>query len=98
MLLWKEKRSTKEALLIDGARRVGKSWVVEEFAKKNMVPKEVISNRHNIHSIEVKSSSRYSLTSLNKFVAKYGNALAEPIVLHTSDLKEDDGKLFYRCI
>ena len=33
MLLWKEKRSGKEALLIDGARRVGKSWIVEEFAK-----------------------------------------------------------------
>ena len=33
MLLWKKKRSTKEALLIDGARRVGKSWIVEEFAK-----------------------------------------------------------------
>ena len=26
MLLWKEKRSGKETLLIDGARRVGKSW------------------------------------------------------------------------
>ena len=33
MLLWKKKRSNKEALLIDGARRVGKSWIVEEFAK-----------------------------------------------------------------
>ena len=33
MLLWKERRSGKEALLIDGARRVGKSWIVEEFAK-----------------------------------------------------------------
>ena len=33
LLLWKEKRSTKEVLLIDGARRVGKSWIIEEFAK-----------------------------------------------------------------
>lgn len=33
LLLWKEKRSQKEAFLIDGARRVGKSWIVEEFAK-----------------------------------------------------------------
>ena len=33
LLLWKEKYSNKEALLIDGARRVGKSWIVEEFAK-----------------------------------------------------------------
>ena len=34
LLLWKEKRSQKEAFLIDGARRVGKSWILEEFAKK----------------------------------------------------------------
>ena len=33
LLEWKEKRSHKEALLIDGARRVGKSWIVEEFAR-----------------------------------------------------------------
>ena len=32
LLEWKQERSTKEALLIDGARRVGKSFIVEEFA------------------------------------------------------------------
>ena len=31
--IWKEKRANKEALLIDGARRVGKSWIAEEFAR-----------------------------------------------------------------
>ena len=30
---WKDNRARKEALLIDGARRVGKSYIVEEFAK-----------------------------------------------------------------
>lgn len=34
LLQWKEKSSGKTALLIDGARRVGKSYIVEEFAKK----------------------------------------------------------------
>ena len=33
ILEWKEKRSDKYALLIKGARRVGKSTIVEEFAK-----------------------------------------------------------------
>ncbi len=33
MLEWKEKRSDKYALLIKGARRVGKSTIVKEFAK-----------------------------------------------------------------
>ena len=34
MLQWKETRSGKTALLIEGARRVGKSTIVEQFAKK----------------------------------------------------------------
>lgn len=33
MLLWKEESGGKTALLIEGARRIGKSTVVEEFAK-----------------------------------------------------------------
>ena len=34
ILEWKENRSDKYALLVKGARRVGKSTIVEEFAKK----------------------------------------------------------------
>lgn len=33
---WKENRSDKYALLIKGARRVGKSTIAEEFAKKEL--------------------------------------------------------------
>lgn len=33
LLEWKEKYSTQEALLIEGARRIGKSYIVEEFAR-----------------------------------------------------------------
>ena len=33
MLLWKQERDGKTALLVKGARRVGKSTIVEEFAK-----------------------------------------------------------------
>lgn len=32
---WKQSSSRSTALLIDGARRVGKSYIAEEFAKKN---------------------------------------------------------------
>ena len=35
MLDWKERRSDKYALMIKGARRVGKSTIAEEFAKEN---------------------------------------------------------------
>ena len=34
LLEWKQKDHNKVFLLIDGARRVGKSWIVEEFAKR----------------------------------------------------------------
>lgn len=33
LLEWKEESDGKTALLIEGARRIGKSTVVEEFAK-----------------------------------------------------------------
>ena len=33
MLKWKEERQGETALLIEGARRIGKSTIVEEFAK-----------------------------------------------------------------
>ena len=33
MLNWKEERDGETALLIEGARRIGKSTIVEEFAK-----------------------------------------------------------------
>jgi len=34
LLQWKNKSNGKNALLIDGARRVGKSYIAEEFAKR----------------------------------------------------------------
>lgn len=35
LLEWKKSSNGKTAILIDGARRVGKSYIVEEFAKEN---------------------------------------------------------------
>ena len=35
ILKWKANSNGKTALLIDGARRVGKSYIVEEFARQN---------------------------------------------------------------
>ena len=33
LLEWKRKRHGQSAVMIDGARRVGKSWIAEEFAR-----------------------------------------------------------------
>ena len=34
LLEWKKKHKGNTALLIEGARRIGKSYIVEEFARK----------------------------------------------------------------
>ena len=35
LLEWKKSSNGKTAILIDGARRVGKSYIVEKFAQEN---------------------------------------------------------------
>lgn len=35
-LAWKQEANGQKALLVEGARRIGKSTVVEEFAKTNI--------------------------------------------------------------
>lgn len=56
-----------------------------------LVRKPVTTNRHNICAVEVKSTQRYTISSLRKFQVKYSNYLHTPIVLHTGDFKEDEG-------
>ena len=36
LVKWKDNSNGKTALLIDGARRTGKSYIVEKFAKKKL--------------------------------------------------------------
>ena len=59
-----------------------------------LISKSRVGNRHNISPIEVKSGKNYTLSSLRKFVAKYGEQLHTPYVLHSADLKIEDGITF----
>ena len=59
-----------------------------------LIRKKTITSRHNICPVEVKSSSRYTYTSLNKFRAKYAEQLATPYVMHTGDVEIQDGVVF----
>jgi predicted AAA+ superfamily ATPase len=59
-----------------------------------LIAKPVITNRHNISPVEVKSGSGYALSSLTKLRNKYSSALAESYVLHTADLKIDNGTVY----
>lgn len=59
-----------------------------------LIAKPSITSRHNISPIEVKSTSRYTITSLNKCIKKYREYLSTPYVIHTSDLEQKDGILY----
>lgn len=56
-----------------------------------LIAKSKISSRHNVSPIEVKSGKNYTLTSLRKFCHKFAEQVSTPYVLHTGDLKEEDG-------
>ena len=59
-----------------------------------LIAKSKISSRHNISPIEVTSGKNYTLSSLKKFMGKYKEQLDIAYVLHTGDLKVDDGIVF----
>lgn len=61
ILEWKENRSDKYALLIKGARRVGKSTIAEEFAKKEFKSYILIDFAHTSKEIKALFDDTYDL-------------------------------------
>lgn len=59
-----------------------------------LIAKSKVNNRHNISPVEVKSGKNYSLTSLRKFRNKYAEQTYICYVLHTSDVKEEEGIVY----
>ena len=59
-----------------------------------LIQKERVTSRHNISPIEVKSSTGYTLTSINKCIKKYGQYLGTPYVLHSKDVEVNDGLVY----
>ena len=59
-----------------------------------LIAKPTTTSRHNISPIEVKSGTRYALTSLTKCMTKYAKDLSTPYVLHDKDLKIERGIVF----
>lgn len=95
MIKWKEDSAGKTALLIDGARRVGKSYIAEEFAKANY--KSYILIDFNRAGDEVRDLFLNNLNDLDSFFmylsAFYGVTLYE----HESLIILDDVQLFPRA-
>lgn len=59
-----------------------------------LIQKPSITSRHNISPIEVKSSTRYTLSSLNKFRKKFGEQLSTSYVVHYQDMKIEDDIMY----
>ena len=59
-----------------------------------LIQKEVVTSRHNILPIEVKSSTGYTLTSIQKCIKKFGQYLSTPYVLHSKDVELKDGLVY----
>jgi predicted AAA+ superfamily ATPase len=59
-----------------------------------LIAKKTTTNRHNISPIEVKSSKRYTLRSIQKFTAKYSEQLHTAYVLHPGDLKVENDLVY----
>lgn len=56
-----------------------------------LIRKSQVTSRHNIIPLEVKSTTRYTHTSLDKFKAKYSEYISSPYVLHSGDVEMKDG-------
>lgn len=66
-----------------------KCYMADTMEIDFLISKDLITSKHNIVPIEVKSGDRYTFTSLNKLNNKYKEYLAQGIILHTKDLKEE---------
>ena len=77
LLEWKNNDAKDTAILIDGARRVGKSYIVEQFAKAEY--KSYILIDFNIAPTEVKAIFNECLDDLDSFFKKVSSYYAVPL-------------------
>ena len=59
-----------------------------------LLAKSRVTSRHNIIPIEVKSGKNYTFSSLKKMTERFRDFVDTPVVLHTGDLKEENGIRF----
>lgn len=71
--------------------RSSRSNAMDRMEIDFLIAKQRITSKHNIAPIEVKSGDRYALSSIRKYREKYAEYMDVPYVLHTKDLKIEDG-------
>ena len=75
LVQWKQNSNGKTAILIDGARRVGKSYIVDKFAKENY--KSYIVIDFNKVSNEVKDLFEHYLNDMDNLFLYLSNYLLQ---------------------
>ncbi len=84
LLKWKNESDGTSAILIEGARRIGKSTIAEG----------IHSEGKRIMPIEVKSSSYKTHKSFDYFKAKYQLKINEQYIIYTKDLAFEDNIMY----
>lgn len=95
MLHWKEHSAGTTALLIDGARRVGKSYIAEAFAKEYY--KSYILIDFNNTAKEIKELFENSLTDLDTFFMYLSASYGITLYKNESVIILDEIQLFPRA-
>lgn len=92
---WKREERGRSALLVEGARRVGKSWIVEEFAKKEYDAYLMLD--FSRVGDDVKALFRDYLHNLDLFFPKLLNSLGARLPARKSLVVFDEVQLFPRA-
>ena len=71
-----------------------KEDVTERMEIDFLIRKAALTSKHNICPVEVKSTQRYTTSSLDKFREKFKAYLQTPYVVHSGDLKNENGIVF----
>ena len=95
LIEWKEKSKGKTALLVDGARRVGKSYIAEEFARNNY--KSYILIDFNKAGSEIKELFDKNLGDLDSFFMYLSTAYNTRLYERDSLIILDEVQLYPRA-
>ncbi len=95
LLEWKKRSNGSSALLIEGARRVGKSWIVEEFAKREYEDYLLID--FSVVNDDVRDMFKYDLMNLDAFFRKLFAFYTKTLPVGESLIIFDEVQLFPRA-
>lgn len=95
LIEWKKEAQGKTALLIDGARRVGKSYIVEKFAKENY-KSYIIIDFNKVHN-DVKDLFENYIDDIDNFYLYLSNYFKVNLYERDSLIILDEVELYPRA-